>query len=71
MNKKMYDQISQFIDQVGDYIYMEYAPKYYKLYTRDKNLVRIFDTVGSYYMGGNNVPDTARYLVDFIKTNYE
>ena len=66
MNNKLSKNVASFIDAVGNYIYMEYKPKYYKEYTRDKNLAKLFDFVGSYYMGGNNVPDTARYVVELI-----
>jgi hypothetical protein len=45
---------------------MEYDSKYYNEFTKDKNLQRIYDVVGSYYLGGNNVPDTARYVVELI-----
>ena len=67
MNNKLNENITVFIGKVGDYIHMEYKPKYYKEYTRDKNLGGLFDFVGSYYMGGSNVPDTARYTVEYIK----
>lgn len=70
MNDKLNENISAFISKVGDYIHMEYKPKYYKEYTRDKNLSGLFDFVGSYYMGGSNVPDTARYVVELIKQNF-
>lgn len=70
MNDKLKENISVFISKVGDYIHMEYKPKYYKEYTRDKNLSGLFDFVGGYYMGGSNVPDTARYVVDLIKQKF-
>jgi hypothetical protein len=66
MNKKMHSDITTFINKVGDYIYMEYDTKYYKMFTRDRNLCRIFDFVTSHYCGGANVPDTAGYVVEFI-----
>lgn len=66
MNEKLKSNISAFISKVGDYIHMEYQPKYYREYTRDKNLGGLFEFVGSYYMGGSNVPDTARYVVEYI-----
>ena len=67
MNDKINLQITEFMTSVGNYISMEYKPKYYKEYTRDKNLSGLWDFVGSYYMGGSNVPDTARYTVEYIK----
>lgn len=66
MNKKMHSDITNFMDKVGDYIYMEYNPKYYKIFTRDRNLCRLFDYVASHYCGGANVPDTSGYVVEYI-----
>lgn len=67
MNEKLNLKITEFMNSVGEYIHMEYKPKYYKEYTRDKNLSGLFEFVGSYYMGGSNVPDTARYTVEYIR----
>lgn len=69
MNDKINLQITDFMNAVGEYIHMEYKPKYYKYYINDKNFGGLFDFVGSYYMGGSNVPDTARYVVELIKMN--
>jgi hypothetical protein len=66
MNKEVYKKIHSFLDSVGSYIYMEYDISYYKEFTKDKNQQRMYDFVGSYYLGGNNVPDTARYVVELI-----
>lgn len=66
MNDKVAGCIADFINRVGDYLHMEYDPIYYKEFTKDKNLAHMFDFVGSYYLGGNNVPDTARYVVELI-----
>ena len=67
MNDKLNLQITDFMNAVGNYIQMEYKPKYYKEYTNDKNLGGLWDFIGSYYMGGSNAPDTARYAVEYIK----
>lgn len=67
MNEKITFKITEFMNSVGDYIKMEYKPKYYKEYTKEQNLSHLFDFVGSYYMGGSNVPDAARYVVEFFK----
>lgn len=45
---------------------MEYDPIYYTEFTKDKNLHSLFEFVGSYYLGGSTVPETSRYVVDFI-----
>ena len=66
MNKKMHEDITVFMTKVGDYIHMEYKPKYYRIFTRDKNLCRLFDFVTTHYCGGANIPDTAGYVVEFI-----
>ena len=69
MNKQLYTKISQFTDSVGNYIKLEYE-SYSIEYEQKKKLLILFDFIGSYYMGGNNVPDTARYVVELIKNNY-
>lgn len=67
MNKQLHKKISQFIDNVAAYIELEYD-SYSEEFSKKKSL--LFDFIGSYYMGGNNVPDTARYVVELIKNNY-
>ncbi len=67
MNDKLTTKIIEFMNCVGEYLLMEYKPKYYEEYRKDKNQSHFFDFVGSYYMGGSNVPDTARYTVEYIK----
>jgi len=66
VNTEIYRQISSFLDSVGSYIYMEYDSKYYNEFTKESNQKRMYDFIGSYYLGGNNVPDTARYVVELI-----
>ncbi len=66
MNNPVVFNITSFMSRVADYLYMEYGEYYHKEYTRDKNLQRMYDFTGSYYLGGNNVPDTARYVVELI-----
>lgn len=66
MNSKITSEITNFMHHVGEYIHMEYDPFFYEQYTSDHNLSGMFDFVGSYYMGGSNVPDTARYVVELI-----
>ena len=64
MNPKLEFDISMFIRTVGEYILMEYGDFYEQFCSTN-----IFDFIGSYYMGGSNVPDTARYVVELIKMN--
>lgn len=69
MNDKIIGHITDFMNNVGDYIHMEYDPSFYEQFTEDDNISTMFDFVGSYYLGGSNVPDTARYVVELIKMN--
>ena len=66
MSNKLKKRVNSFFEKVNDYMYMEYDHKYYKIATRDRNLVRVFDFITAKYLGGNNVPDTAGYLVEYI-----
>ena len=65
MNSKMDRQIINFMNSVGWYISMEYGVAYTKLW-HDKDFLNntLYDFIGSYYMGGSTVPDTARYVVE-------
>lgn len=69
MNEKLSFQIVDFMNSVIKYVRMEYNPKYYRELTKDNSFATFFDFIGSYYMGGANVPDVARYVVDLIKMN--
>lgn len=65
MNSKMDRQIINFMNEVGWYISMEYSTEYTMLW-HDKDFLNntLYDFIGSYYMGGNTVPETARYVVE-------
>ena len=67
MNDRMMEDITDFYNDVGDYIHLEYKPKYHKEYFKDENINELFDMVGRHYMGGNNVPDTAGMVVDYFR----
>lgn len=69
MNDKVIEHINHFVSSVGEYLHMEYDPMYYEIFTEEKNQSHMFDFVGSYYMGGSNVPDTSRYVVELILMN--
>lgn len=69
MSEKLDKYITTFMNNVGEYLYMEYNPIFYREYTKDKNLSHFYDFVGSYYMGGSTVPDAARYVVELILMN--
>jgi len=68
MNTKLHKKIIEFGNSVGEYIHMEYDPIYYEKFSSEN--LHMFDFVGSYYMGGSNVPDTARYVVELIKMKH-
>lgn len=63
MNPIMIEQIDSFKNYVGRYIWLEYNDFWH---TFDKS--DCWDFVGSYYMGGATVPDTARYVVELLMT---
>lgn len=65
MTTKLYNNIMTFSDNVGKYILMEYDESYHEDF--NKNNLHMFDFIGSYYMGGANIPDTARQVVELIK----
>lgn len=67
MNEKMDSQIIHFMNEVGWYISMEYDQAYSDEFCRETTLNSLYEFVGSYYMGGSTVPDTARYVIEFIK----
>lgn len=67
MNPKAKKRIDYFLRLVSEYIAEEYSPIYYRHITHDKNLSKIYNLVCGYYLGGNNVPDTAAMIVENIK----
>jgi hypothetical protein len=72
MNKNLDRQIINFMNDVGWYISMEYSESINNEYIakwHNKHFLNntLYDFITSYYLGGNNVPDTARYVVDLIK----
>lgn len=67
MNEIIINQIHTFIESVCKYLELEYDSIYYKTLTDNYN--DYFDFIAGYYMGGNNIPDTARYVVELILMN--
>jgi hypothetical protein len=45
----------------------EYKPKWARLYNSEKTLDEMIQITGQYYLGGNNVVDTAGDIVRFLK----
>lgn len=75
MNPKLDRQIIDFMNEVGWYINMEYGSTVnneYIRYWHDKDFLNdtLYNFIGSYYVGGNSIPDTARYTVDLIKKTH-
>ena len=65
---KLRKQILKFKQRVGFYLKNEYKPKYYRTYKMYPMSVQ--HIVESYYMGGNNVPNTAHdVVVCMVKNN--
>ena len=67
MNEKMHNDIVMFFNSVGDYIQLEYKPKYYKAFFKEQHSSKLLNLVGEYYMGGNNVVNTAGDVVRYIQ----
>jgi hypothetical protein len=66
MNDKLTDLVISFFNDVSFYIYEEY-PDYYKHFHRDKELSKTFNMIQQFYLGGNNVPDSASYMIEYFK----
>jgi len=61
--------LSQFFSAVYNYLTLEYKPKFAKIFIRENHYKSMIKIIVQYYLGGNNVPDTARAIVDHIKQN--
>lgn len=66
MNDKLTDLVINFFNDVSFYIFEEY-PDYYVHFHREKELNKTFDMIQQFYLGGNNVPDTASYMIEYFK----
>jgi hypothetical protein len=71
MNEQLDRAIINFMNDVGWYISMEYGNTVNNEYIKEwhnKDFLNntLYDFIGSYYMGGATVPDTARYVVELI-----
>jgi hypothetical protein len=65
-------RIINFMNEVGWYISMEYGSSInneYIKYWHDKDFLNntLYDFIGSYYIAGKSIPDTARYVVALTK----
>ncbi len=70
MNKKSNKLVSKFFKSVSLYIKREYKSRYYRFYNDPVVIDEMLKLTSSYYWGGNNVPNTAGDVVDYIKSKY-
>jgi hypothetical protein len=69
MSEIMRTQIINFMNEVGWYISMEYDVKYNNCWGDKQTLNEVlYPFIGSCYMGGNTVPETAYEVVQMVKT---
>jgi hypothetical protein len=67
MNDFLNLAICVFYNEVLDYMKAEYRPKWARLYNSQEILDEMIQLTGQYYLGGNNVPDTAGDIVLLLK----
>ena len=66
-HQPLHERIQLFVDNVEWYLSLEYDPFYATVFARESSKRKVFDFLGSYYLGGASVPDATRYLVEFIE----
>lgn len=66
MNLKLAEILNQFFHDISYYVLQEY-PDYYDHVQNEKQLHKTLNMIQNYYLGGNNVPDTAGYIVEYFK----
>lgn len=62
--------VHQFYLSVYSYIYMEYKPKYAKVFADSSFSEQLCDLTNQYFWGGNTVQFTAGQIIDLIKSKY-
>lgn len=67
MNNKMQELINEFTDKVYDYILMEYNEVIRNSILVTEEEYNWSGRIGAYYMGGNNIPNTATDLVQMYR----
>lgn len=71
MNDFLNLAICVFYNEVLDYMKAEYKPKWARLYNAKGSLDEMIQLTGQYYLGGNNVPDTAGDIVRLLRNKYQ
>lgn len=71
MSKPVQQAIYEFHYSVWRYMKDEYKPKWAKLYDAEETLNEMIDLTGQYYLGGNNVVDTAGDIVRLLRNKYQ
>jgi hypothetical protein len=70
MNEKLENKISEFLICVEDYVAMEYSDTYASMFWDEDCFIDvIYPMITSYYLGGNNVPNTAHDLINRLLRN--
>ena len=70
-NCKLHRAINSFYASVLNYMKAEYKPKWARLYNAQGSLDEMIQLTGQYYLGGNNVPDTAGDIVRLLRNKYQ
>lgn len=63
--------ICTFYNEVLHYMRAEYKPKWARLYNSQETLDEMIQLTGQYYLGGNNIPDTAGDIVALLKKKHQ
>jgi hypothetical protein len=71
MNESVNRAICDFYNSVWNYMKAEYKPKWAKFYNAENTLNEMIQLTGEYYLGGNNIPDTAGDIVVLLKRRHQ
>jgi hypothetical protein len=71
MKESVNQAICNFYNSVWNYMKAEYKPKWARLYNAQGSLEEMIQLTGQYYLGGNNVPDTAGDIVRLLKKKHQ
>ena len=67
MKESVNQAICDFYNSVWKYMKAEYKPKWARLYNAQGSLDEMIKLTREYYLGGNNVPDTAGDIIRLLK----